>query len=285
MALGMQKKTLRALLFKELSLITASASFLGLLCAAPVSYLIWKLFELFIISNAQMTYRFGVSGFLPGILFTLALAVMLGIAAGRFIRRSDLMDILRTRQKTEMIKEINPEAVILAVGSDDLILPIEGIENAVTAMEVYNNDFKGLGESTIILGGGLVGCEAAADYIDHGVKTTIVEMKAALMPDITGLYRTAVHDFIDEHGGKYEVNARVTKVGKDFVTAEQDGKEITLKADTVVNAMGRRNHSTEALEAVINEKDILVWKIGDCVHARQIGDSVREAWTAAMEII
>ena len=44
-----------------------------------------------------MTYRFGVSGFLPGILFTLALAVMLGIAAGRFIRRSDLMDILRTR--------------------------------------------------------------------------------------------------------------------------------------------------------------------------------------------
>ncbi|WP_410076126.1 FAD-dependent oxidoreductase, partial [Anaerostipes sp.] len=137
----------------------------------------------------------------------------------------------------------------------------------------------------IILGGGLVGCEAAADYIDHGVKTTIVEMKAALMPDITGLYRTAVHDFIDEHGGKYEVNARVTKVGKDFVTAEQDGKEITLKADTVVNAMGRRNHSTEALEAVINEKDILVWKIGDCVHARQIGDSVREGWTAAMEII
>ena len=106
MALGMQKKTLRALLFRELSLITASASFLGLLCAAPVSYLIWKLFELFIISNAQMTYRFGVSGFLPGILFTLALAVMLGIAAGRFIRRSDLMDILRTRQKTEMIKEI-----------------------------------------------------------------------------------------------------------------------------------------------------------------------------------
>lgn len=101
-----RKKRCSALLFKELSLITVSASFLGLLCAAPVSYLIWKLFELFIISNAQMTYRFGVSGFLPGILFTLALAVMLGIAAGRFIRRSDLMDILRTRQKTEMIKEI-----------------------------------------------------------------------------------------------------------------------------------------------------------------------------------
>lgn len=49
--------------------------------------------------------------------------------------------------------------------------------------------------------------------------------------------------------------------------------------------MGRRNHSTEALESVINEKGIPVWKIGDCVRARQIGDSVREGWTAAMEII
>lgn len=185
----------------------------------------------------------------------------------------------------ELIKEIAPEAVVLAVGSDDLILPIEGIENAVTAMDVYYNDFAGLGKSTIVLGGGLVGCEAAADYIDHGVETTIVEMKGALMPETTGLYRTAVHDFIDKNGGKYEVNAKVTKVGKDFVVAEQDGKEITIKADSVVNAMGRRAHATEALETAIKEAGIPVWKIGDCVRARQIGDAVREGWTAAMEII
>ena len=130
-----------------------------------------------------------------------------------------------------------------------------------------------------------VGCEAAADYIDHGVETTIVEMKGALMPETTGLYRTAVHDFIDKNGGKYEVNAKVVKVGKDFVVAEQDGKEITIKADSVVNAMGRRAHATEALETAIKEAGIPVWKIGDCVRARQIGDAVREGWTAAMEII
>lgn len=157
---------------------------------------------------------------------------------------------------------------------------IEGIENAVTAMEVYYNDFAGLGKSTIVLGVGLVGCEAAADYIDHGV-----EMKGALMPETTGLYRTAVHDFIDKNGGKYEVNAKVIKVGKDFVVAEQNGTEITIKADSVVNAMGRRAHATEALEAAIKEAGIPVWKIGDCVRARQIGDAVREGWTAAMEII
>ena len=182
----------------------------------------------------------------------------------------------------ETIKEIQPEAVILAVGSDDLILPIEGIENAMSAVDVYQNDFAGLGKSTIVLGGGLVGCEAAADYIDHGVKTTIVEMQECLMPDTTGLYRTAVHDFIDKNGGKYEVNARVVKVGKDFVVADQKGKEITLHADSVVNAMGRRAHSVKKLKEAIT---VPVWEIGDCSKARQIGDAVSEGWTAAMEII
>ena len=182
----------------------------------------------------------------------------------------------------ETIAQIAPEAVILAVGSDDLILPIEGIEHAIPAMEVYGNDFKDLGKSVILLGGGLVGCEAAADYIDRGIETTIVEMKECLMPEITGLYRTAVHDFIDQHGGKYEVGARVVKVGKDYVVADQNGTEITLHADTVVNAMGRRAHKTDELKAAIT---VPLWEIGDCVRARQIGDSVREGWTAAMEII
>ena len=152
----------------------------------------------------------------------------------------------------------------------------------MTAMEVYENDFAGLGKRTIVLGGGLVGCEAAADYIEHGIETTIVEMQECLMPETTGLYRTAVHDFIDKNGGKYEVNAKVVKIGKDFVVAEQKGKEITIKADSVVNAMGRRAHKVDDLKAVIT---VPVWEIGDCTKARQIGDAVREGWTAAMEII
>ena len=119
MALGTEKRQLKKLLFKELSVVTALASFLGLLLSIPVSFLIWKLFELFIISNEQMTYRFGVVGFFPGILFACILACVLGIAGRRFINRSDIMEILRTQQKTEMVKEIKgwtfPVGVALTV--------------------------------------------------------------------------------------------------------------------------------------------------------------------------
>lgn len=119
MALGTEKRQLKRLLFKELSVVTAIASLLGLLISVPASFLIWKLFELFIISNEQMTYRFGTVGFLPGILFACVLACVLGAAGRRFINRSDIMEILRTQQKTEMVKEIKgwtfPVGIVLTV--------------------------------------------------------------------------------------------------------------------------------------------------------------------------
>ena len=119
MALGTEKIQLKGLLFKELSVVTALSSFLGLLVSVPASFLIWKLFELFIISNEQMTYRFGVVGFFPGILLACILAGVLGLAGRRFINRSDIMEILRTQQKTEMVKEIKswtfPVGVVLTI--------------------------------------------------------------------------------------------------------------------------------------------------------------------------
>ncbi len=119
MALGTEKRQLKRLLFQELSVVTAVSSLVGLLLSVPASFLIWKLFELFIISNEQMTYRFGAAGFLPGILFACVLACVLGIVGRRFINRSDIMEILRTQQKTEMVKEIKrwtfPVGIVLIV--------------------------------------------------------------------------------------------------------------------------------------------------------------------------
>lgn len=119
MALGLKKKELGKLLFQELSMVTAVSCLAGLVCAIPISWVIWKIFELFIISNDQMIYRFGLAGFLPGILFSVLLALALGAAGRRFIRRSDIMEILRTQQKSEMVREIPgwtlPLGVILTV--------------------------------------------------------------------------------------------------------------------------------------------------------------------------
>ena len=106
LALGVEKKRLSRLLFRELALLMAGASLAGLVAAAPASWLLWRLFILFLVSTEEMRFRFGITGFLIGICFVLILALLLAFAGRGFIKRSNIMDILRTQHQPEMVKRI-----------------------------------------------------------------------------------------------------------------------------------------------------------------------------------
>ena len=99
-------RELGAMFFKELALLTAVSALLGILGAMPVSWLIWKFFESFLVSTKEMAYRFGAWGFLLGLVFALILAILLGAAGRRFVKRTNVMDILRTQHQPEMVKKI-----------------------------------------------------------------------------------------------------------------------------------------------------------------------------------
>lgn len=122
LALGAQKKVLAKLLLHELTFITTVSLLIGLALALPLSFGLWKLFELFIVSTDEMTYTFGWSGFVFGIIFSLFLALLLLISGTRFIKKSNVMEVLRTSQKTEMVKLISPKT-----GRIGLALIIAGI--------------------------------------------------------------------------------------------------------------------------------------------------------------
>ena len=53
-----------------------------------------------------MAYRLGMPGFAIGAAFAFALVLLLGIAGSRFVRRTDIMKILRTSHQPEMVKKI-----------------------------------------------------------------------------------------------------------------------------------------------------------------------------------
>lgn len=138
LALGESKKQLKKLLFKELALVTAGAAAAGLIAAIPASWLIWKLFEIFLVSTREMQYRFGITGFLVGIGFAVILALLLGIAARRFVKRSNIMDILRTQHQPEMVKKIPgwtfplgivliPLGILLALGIPQIFVYVLGL--------------------------------------------------------------------------------------------------------------------------------------------------------------
>lgn len=106
LALGSPKKALRPLLFSELAFVTGFSALIGLILSVPVSFGIWKLFESFLLPTEDMAYRFGWTGFMVGIAFCIVLTLLLFLAGRRFLHRTDIMDILRSGQKTETVKEI-----------------------------------------------------------------------------------------------------------------------------------------------------------------------------------
>ena len=108
MALGAEKKGLARQLSAELSAVVAGYILGGMVLAVPVSYLIWKLFQLMVINTAQMKYRFGIGGIFAGLIFAGVLSLCILGAGIRFIRRSNIMDILNASRKTEMVRKIKP---------------------------------------------------------------------------------------------------------------------------------------------------------------------------------
>ncbi len=108
LALGAQKKELARQLAAELAAVVGKYILAGMLLAAPVSFLIWKLFRVMVIDTKQMRYSIGMTGILAGLLFASALCLCILILGIRFIRRANIMDILNAARKTEMVQEIRP---------------------------------------------------------------------------------------------------------------------------------------------------------------------------------
>lgn len=150
LALGQEKRELSRQLAGELAAVVGKYVFCGLLLAIPVSYLIWKLFQTMVISTAQMKYRFGIAGVLGGLLFAAALSVCILILGIRFIRRTNIMDILNANRKTEMVREIRPwygkaGAALIVIGLF-LAMAVPGL-----IVRLFRQGLPGLWNATYLL--------------------------------------------------------------------------------------------------------------------------------------
>ena len=181
-----------------------------------------------------------------------------------------------------LLKELHPDAVILAIGSHPLLPPIPGLDgpNVVQAMDAYAPDIP-LGQRIVVLGGGLVGCETAVHLWKQGKTVELVEMRGELAPDAYRLHKHRLRELVAEHVQAH-VNTRCLAVTPEGVQVEDsDGNQHLIPGDTVVAALGMQANDTTALEELVRQAGLPCYKIGDCVKARKIYDAVEEGYTTA----
>jgi nitrite reductase (NADH) large subunit len=180
------------------------------------------------------------------------------------------------------------DKLVIATGSKPILIPIPGAElpGVVTFRDL--GDVNAMlaaaakGGRAVVIGGGLLGLEAAAGLAAKGMKTTVVHLMPVLMerqldPNAAYLLRKA----IEKRGIEVLTEANTNAIlGDTWVEAVrlEDGR--TLPADLVVMAVGIRPNTALAKDAGIEVKrgvqvddlmrtsDKNIFAVGECVEHR-----------------
>lgn len=191
---------------------------------------------------------------------------------------------LNTHVGASFADEFKADAVIVAVGSEGIALPVPADEDAhvVSIEDLYLNDAP-VGEEVAVVGGGLTGCECALLMAQNGKKAHIIEMRDELAIDANIRHRPILLDELADAGVDEVKGAAAQRVSAEGVYVKQaDGEERLVPADTVVCAVGRR--SCSAIAESLRDAAPIVRIIGDAVRPANITTAVYEAWHAALDL-
>ena len=189
---------------------------------------------------------------------------------------------------TECTKEImnGADAVIVAVGAHDIVLPVEGADakTVVSSWDVLAGNAEINGHCAII-GGGLVGTETAEYVVSKGHTATVIEMMDKIANGESSTILPIIMADFAKNDVKQYVNTKVNSIVNDgktiLATDTKEEKEISIDCDTIIMAVGSKKN-------VIDVKGVTtpIIYVGDCSGERtaSIAEAIRTGYKAANEI-
>jgi dihydrolipoamide dehydrogenase len=151
--------------------------------------------------------------------------------------------------------QIKADNVIVATGSRPIQLPLPGMDLPGVLDSTGALALEELPERMLIVGGGVIGLEFADVFDAFGVQVTIVEMLDRLLPQMDEELGRTLGRALKKRKVKVHLNSKVARLdrvdGGLRATVETNKGEITIEADRVLVAVGRRpNVEDLGLEAV-----------------------------------
>jgi len=190
--------------------------------------------------------------------------------------------ILGTKADAGFVRAEAPDVLIAAIGSNELKPPINGIDgdNVIMAIDAELHPEK-LGHKVVIMGGGLVGSEAAVSFSHEGHECTIVEMKHEIAEEVNSFYRGGLLPEVTA-AASICTDTVIREITTDGVIVENGGTESLIPADSVVCALGFRSPYTQVDELceAVDESYI----VGDCAKVGKIYEAMNNAYYTALRI-
>ncbi|AZV58112.1 FAD-dependent oxidoreductase [Clostridium sp. AWRP] len=185
-----------------------------------------------------------------------------------------------TKVTEELVGKEKPDVVIIATGAKEIKINVPGIEKdkVVTAVQLLNGTRK-VGNNVLMVGGGLVGCEAALYLAKQGKNVTIVEAKDTILSagkPIPHMNKIMLIDLLNMYNVKtITSNSLLEVTDKGAVLINDKFEKQEVSADTVAISVGFK--SNRELYNKLNGKIADLYLIGDAYQAANIMDAI---WSA-----
>jgi 2-enoate reductase len=184
---------------------------------------------------------------------------------------------LNSEAYPEQVLAERPDAVIIATGGSALVPDLPGVDspNVITYEEALL-ERKPVGDKTVIIGGGSVGCEVGTYLLSKGKKVAILELLPRLANTVNHATRNSLMGELTKGGAEMITGARVTRISGKEVKYVKDGKESSVEGGTIVLALGAKSENKlyEDLKELVFDLRV----IGDAKEPRLIMHAVREGF-------
>jgi len=181
---------------------------------------------------------------------------------------------------SELIDSQSPDAVVLATGAIPSQPDFIDIDNdrVVTAWDILGGEVAPQNEKVVIIGGNMLGCEAAEFIAEQGNLVSVIKMRPGpdMAQDCEPTNRRGLLDTLQECRVNLLSDYKVTTIARDGVKVvkRDTGEEQTLEAETIVLAMGAKPERT--LTGTLEKADVAFHSIGDCRQPNNIRQAIYE---------
>lgn len=189
--------------------------------------------------------------------------------------------MLNTPLTPALAEAEHPDALICALGAQEIRPPLPGIDLPKVLMARQVDEGARTGTTVVVIGGGLVGVETALHLAMQGRQVSIVEMLPAIASDANFRYaRTYRWEIEKWHVNVYPSTRCDAIIEEGVCVTDETGQRRRLPADSVIIAAGMRPLSAEA-EALRDCAPLFI-PIGNCVRPGVVKDAIRAGFDAAM---
>jgi 2,4-dienoyl-CoA reductase-like NADH-dependent reductase (Old Yellow Enzyme family)/NADPH-dependent 2,4-dienoyl-CoA reductase/sulfur reductase-like enzyme len=192
---------------------------------------------------------------------------------------------LNTPVTPELLRKLDPDAVIVAVGSVPLEPDIPGRElsQVVNVSQVDRKEVP-VGKQVVICGGGLSGSECALELARQGHQVVLLDLRPAdeLCLEIQPNNRSNLFHMLAEAGVERRQGAVCDFTPEGVVAQDASGQQTLYPADTIVTAFGLR--VDEAAVTALSQVVPRTYVVGDSRYPGILFDANRTAFDVAVEL-